>query len=230
LGCIIIEEKDAPSAREFLKDGISKVWKGRQPPEHVHFNKVQSHSQRKALLNMLKGLNFTSSIIAIRKDALSSSARDGMKCPRMYNYLAKHILERISWFAADRGDTVHITFASRSESSWEEFEDYIKILRRQNSHQIKFCHIGAIKNVPAAKERLLQAADWITSGVACGLNCDGFEEVETCYTEILWGKFWIRRSKLWPYGIKVLPHDYERKKEKLFRKIDAWLEDPASII
>lgn len=33
---------------------------------------------------------------------------------------------------------------------------------------------------------------------------------------------------MWSYGVKVLPSNCDRKKEKLFRKIDTWLEDPTS--
>ena len=229
LGCLIIQGRDEAGARAYLHDGIAKIWKGQKVPTHVHFNKVP-HVQRKALLNLITGLNFTSCVVALRKSALSPTTLDGLRCPRMYNYIAKHLLERLSWFGADNFQQMHLTIASRAESSWTEFEEYVELLRTRTDHYIKFPQIHSMRNTPAAKDVLVQGADWITSAVACGLNTDPFGEIESCYAEILWGKFWVRRGKLWPYGIKVLPTDHERKNEKLFRKIDAWLEDPTSII
>jgi hypothetical protein len=229
LGCLSIGQKEVAGARQYLNEGVAKVWKNQKTPSHVHFTKVTNHAQRKALLNMLCGLNFTACTVALRKSEMDSTTLHGLHCPKMYNYIARHLLERLSWYAADRSGQISITFATRNEDSWKQLKTYLSHLRTQNT-QIKWEHIGSIRNTPCQLDILLQAADWITGAYTAGLNPDGFGEVETLYTEILWGKFWMRKGKLWPYGTKVLPSNYDRTKEKLFRKIDAWLEEPTSII
>ena len=230
LGCVLLYERDVPGAKEYLTNGVARVWSGRKPPAHVHFQKVQSHSQRKALLHMASGLNFVASTVAVKKEEMPDQVLSRLKSPWLYNYVAKHLLERISWYGADRGQAVHVSFASRSESSWTEFESYIELLKTRPDHQIKFHYIASIRNTPANQNVLLQAADWMVSGYAAGLNPDSFGNVETCFTEILWGKFWMRYGKLWPYGTKILPAAVQRQNEQLFRKIDAWLEDPTTLI
>ena len=108
LGALIVQENEIPGAKAYLQKGVEGVWKGRKPPTHVHFQKVPTHGQRKALLHMLKGLNFTACTVAAKKRDFSGEILKGLKCPRMYNYLAKHLIERISWFGRDRNESVRL--------------------------------------------------------------------------------------------------------------------------
>jgi len=227
VGGWILPESQLQSIKKYLVDGAGKVWRGNKPPAHIHFQQIGSHSKRKALLKMLCGLNFTVVMTAAHKQSFRT--REHLKCPTLFNYMAKHLLERASWFAKESQQKINVTFASRAENSWLLFKQYIDLLKNRNDHQIKFDYIQSIGNIPANVNSLVQASDWITSGVANGLNPDEFRAVETGYTEILWGKFWMKNAKLWSYGLKILPSGFERKNEELFRKIDTWLEDPASI-
>ena len=230
LGAFIIRETEINPTKQYLANGVKNVWRGSRPPAHVHFQQISSHSKRKALLHMLCGLNFTAVVICSKKSSFREETLRALKCPTLYNYLAKHLLERLSWFAHDYGQKVRVSFASRNQISWTDFETYIELLRdRPDKHQIRFETIDSIGNIPANMNSCVQAADWITSGVACGLNPDEYDNVETAYAEILWGKFWVRKGNLWSYGIKCVPQ-FDSKKEKLFRKIGTWLEDPTTIV
>ncbi len=228
LGGLIVLEKEIQRSKEFLGSGVAGIYAGKKVPAHVHFHKIDSHSRRKALLTMLCGLTFNCIVMTSNKGQFHPDALKGLKCPKLYNYMARYLLERISWYGRDRGQKVNVTFASRSEVSWTCFEEYIEKLKEQQT-QIKFEYIGSITNIPANTNSMVQSADWITSGIACGLNPDPFDDVETRYAEILLGKFWKRGGNLWSYGLKVLPSGCDRKKERLFRKIDTWLEDPTSM-
>jgi len=84
-------------------------------------------------------------------------------------------------------------------------------------------------SIPANVNSLLQAADWITGGVAAGLNPDSYGQVELSYAEILWGKYWLRQGRFWSYGLKIIPTSHDQKQEKLFRRINTWLEDPTTL-
>jgi uncharacterized protein DUF3800 len=228
LGGLIVLERDVHGSKSYLADGVGRIYTGKKVPAHVHFHKITSHSMRKALLQMLCGLNFNAIVVASRKDAFHPDALRDLKCPKLYNYMARYLLERISWYGRDRNLRVNVTFASRSEVPWDAFAEYVNKLRDQPT-QIAFDYIAGLTNIPANTNSLVQSADWITSGVTCGLNPDECGDVETCYAEILWGKFWMRGKNLWSYGLKILPKTCDRKNERLFRKIDTWLEDPTFI-
>ncbi|MCU1251767.1 MAG: hypothetical protein JWQ49_4796 [Edaphobacter sp.] len=230
LGCIIIPESESEETKNYLRKGINRIWASGEPPEHVHFQGIRNHNQRKALLRMAAGLNFTSCMVPLKKGALRPEVLAGMRCPLLYNYAAKHLLERISWFGASRRQQVRITIAARNEDTWKGFKEYLDVLKiKTQEHDIKWEYLETIRSRPASHNLILQATDWVVSGFTLGLNPDQYDNVETVFTEIMWGRFWVRSGKFWTYGIRYLPTNYDRKDQELFRKIGAWLEDPTAI-
>jgi hypothetical protein len=230
IGGWVVPEAELDGIKKFLAEGAEKVWRGgNKPPSHIHFQQIASHAQRKALLKMLCGLNFTALSTVAHKQSFRKETLAAFKCPTMFNFVAKHALERVSWLGKSYQRTIAVTFASRAEDSWAQLKKYIEILRGRTDHQIHFNYIHSITNTPANVNSLVQAADWISSSVANGLNPDKYGNVECGYAEILWGKFWNKNGKFWTYGMKVLPYDFDRKNEELFRKIDTRLDDPTSI-
>jgi hypothetical protein len=230
LGAYIILESEMPSVKLKFLNGIKEIWKT-DPPDHVHFVDCP-HTKRKALLNLVKGINLTCMYVGVRKDALGEEAAKRLACPTLYFYLAKHLVERLSWFARDSGMKVRITFAQRSQVSFTELKSYFYdtlIHSGYPTHSIEFNCIDSMGSIPANVNTLLQAADWITGGFTAGLNPDTYDQVELAYAEILWGKYWMRSGKFWSYGMKYIPTTFDRKQEKLFKRIDTWIEDPTTL-
>jgi len=227
-----IPESEMNAMKCSLAAGVQHIWSGKTVPSHVHFCQA-SHTKRKALLQLVRGAssNLTIFAIAAHKPSLDPEEMSRLRCPSLYNYMAKFLVERLTWYAADCDKKVRMTFATRSQIPFGQLKTYLLCTLRGRSypvHDIKYERLDSIGNIPANHNWLVQGADWIASGFASGLNQDQHGQVEIGYTEILWGKFWIRKGNLWSYGIKVIP-DFDRNEEKLFRRIGTWMEDPTTL-
>jgi Protein of unknown function (DUF3800) len=230
LGAYVIRESDMNPIKTKIGEGVKQIWQT-SPPSHVHFVNC-IHTKRKALLHLVHGMDLTCMFVAAHKASLKPDEVKRLKCPSLYCYIAKHLVERITWYARDRNDPVRITFAQRSQIAFTDLKSYfydVLIHRAYPVHGIAFNFINSMGSIPANVNSLLQASDWITSGIAAGLNPDGYGHVELSYAEILWGKFWRRQGKFWSYGLKIIPTTVDHKNEQLFRRINTWLEDPTTL-
>jgi len=225
-----MQESEMNPVKTQIAIGVKQIWNA-SPPSHVHFVDC-THPKRKALLNLVQGINLVCCVTAAHKQSLNSDEVMHLKCPSLYCYIAKHVVERISWYARDRKEKVRITFAERSQISISDLKSYFfDVLKNRTYpvHDIAFDHIDSIGGIPANSNSLLQVADWITSGVAAGLNPDPYGQVELDYAEILWSKFWKRNGKLWSYGMKIIPTTFDNKTSKLLKRMNTWLEDPTTL-
>jgi Protein of unknown function (DUF3800) len=230
LGGYVMQEAEMNPVKGQIASAVKQIWNS-SPPSHVHFVDC-IHSKRKALLNLVQGINLTCSVTAAHKASLSDSEIKHLKCPSLYCYTAKHLVERISWFARDRNEKVRITFAQRSQISISDLKSYFYDVLKNRTypvHDIAFDHIDSMGGIPANANALLQAADWITSAIGAGLNPDPYGQVELSYAEILWGKFWKRNGKFWSYGMKIIPTTFDIKTSKLLKRMNTWLEDPTTL-
>jgi len=228
LGAYVIRESDMNPVKAKLTHGVSQIWRT-SPPAHVHFVDCP-HPKRKALLNLVKSIDLTCMFVAAHKGSLKPDEVQRLTCPSLYCYIAKHLVERISWYARDRNESVRITFAQRSQIAFSKLKSYFYDVLRHRSfpvHDIAFSCIDSMGSIPANQNSLLQAADWMTGAVAAGLNPDTYGNVELSYAELLWGKYWIRQGKFWSYGLKTIPRIEHN--EKLFSRINTWLEDPTTL-
>ena len=228
----VIPENEMNAMKKTLAEGVNHIWFGKTVPTHVHFCQA-SHPKKKALLQLVRGVNsnLTILVIAAHKPSLDPQEMNRLRCPSLYNYMTKFLVERLTWYAEFCGKKIRVTFASRSQIPFEQLKTYLLCTLKSRPypvHDIKYERLDSLGNIPANQNSLVQGADWIASGFASGLNPDQLGQVEVGYTEILWGKFWVRKGNLWSYGIKIIP-DFDRTKEKLFRRVDTWMEDPTTL-
>jgi hypothetical protein len=231
LGALVISESDIVSMKQQLRAGIERIWMKDKAPSEIHFHKT-THPKRKALLHLLRTFDVKVMLVAAHKASLDPSEVSRLKCPALYHYMAKHVVERLTWYARDKSKKIRITFASRPQVSLTEFKDYFfKILKSRSKpvHDIAWEWLESIGVIPASQNILVQAADWLCAGIGAGLNADPHGDVETRYAEILWGTFWVRRGNLWSYGMKVIPTTYDRSQSKMLKQIGTWLEDPTTL-
>ena len=228
----IIDESERDSVRTGIFSGAQKIWSGGTLPQDISF-KNTSHDKRKALLGLITKYDFHIVSVLANKRAFPAASQAGLQCPKMYNYICKHLIERITWYADDKGKDVMLTFSKRKQINFSTLKHYIlNTLRLQpkGSHDIKYPRLKSMNEAPAFTNMLLQVSDWIASSIGAGVNVNVHGDVELGYVEKLWGKFWIRRNNLWSYGMKCLPTQLIRNNHRLFRKVDAWLEDPNTLV
>lgn len=186
---------------------------GRRQGDVIHWINVKSHGQRLHLANTLLGFD-QAYIVAVvfSKWDVPNASPDGVRQPDyLYNWLLRLMVERLSWFARDRGDAIHMTFAQVKGLDPAKLEQYVETLKSCNT-QIAWeaLHLPVRIDTPANR-RMLQVAD-----AACGVICSAFEwddfgNNETRYLEVLKPRLWCRSAgKLHSYGLKLNPFPHPR--------------------
>jgi hypothetical protein len=91
---------------------------------------------------------------------------------RLYFYLARFLIERISWFGADRMDTVDLVFANRSNMLYCDLKEYLALLLNDRTCQIKpgVIDINRISCQNVGQLKLLQVSD------ICNSSCKRYKK------------------------------------------------------
>ncbi len=185
-------------------------------------------------MQLLSKFNYTIVCVAANKQRLTDEQKTRLTCPKLYHYLAKHIVERLSWLGRQHGQQVVLHFSSRKQIHFGKLHEYLFTTirhERVKTHDTDYRFIGGCGEALAKRNLLSQASDWVASGIAAGLNPDKYGNTEYEYCRAMWGKFWVRKGNLWSYGFKCLPTNcIHRAEQGLLRKIGTWLEDPTTLV
>ena len=220
LGAFIVRKEDQSTAFDAI-DFLKKALNFKSMDDELHWRNLR-HEKKKVIVRELEKVPFTAMVVAVWKWGLSEEDKRNLACfPRLYFFLVKLLLERLSWYARDTGTLVEITFSNRSHVSYDLLRHYVFTTLRQGdaNHSIDFNYLGPVRVVQNKQRKLLQAADAIASGFLNGIQSDYYGNVETGYSEKLKEKFWRKESKLYGYGVKLLPSDREaeiKKSNELF--------------
>lgn len=131
-----------------------------------------------------------------------------------YWYTTRHIIERVSWFCdecgrdEDDGDgTVKLVFSNRGGLKYDEFGDYLRVLKKQTT-QIRWnvINIDAIEVYHHAARAGLQFADCVASAFSAAVEPNFYGFNEPRYAEMLAPRVYCRKGNYLSYGIKVLPN------------------------
>ena len=112
----------------------------------------------------------------------------------LYRYATRLVLERVSWLCRDHrrpgeGDGfTEIIFSNRSNMSYEDIRDYLRLLRRQAADMPLKVQIDQsvidperIRSVEHSKLAGLQVADAVASGIHFALKVNRYGETEPAY-------------------------------------------------
>lgn len=208
VGACIMRAKWSPSAilwrDQILKEANKKT-------TTLHFSDL-NHAQRivacqSLVKNPLRGVSTMSHKASIPAETFTYRNQ-------YYWYLTRHIIERISWICRDyatqgEGDgRVKITFSRRGKMSYDEFKEYLIVLRDKKTTRIYWpaIDIDGIEAFDASTSAGLQLADIIASGCAFGVDPDPFGNCECRYAEILKRVLYCRKKNYMSYGTKILPN------------------------
>ena len=220
LGAFVVENKNHREAFNTI-DTMKTMIRFQDLNDELHFRNLQ-HEKKKAVIKLLSEMPFTALSVIMSKQWLSNDEKKNLsKFPRLYFFMIKCLLERLSWIARQRDALIEVTFSNRGHVTYDLLEHYIfTVLRHQDvNHSIDFNFLGPIRVVQNKQRKLLQAADAVASGLYNGLEPNVYGDVETAYIQKIKDKFWRRDGKLYDYGIKLLPADKEveiKKSNELF--------------
>ena len=191
---------------------------GIPPKKNLHW-KYLKHSEKVRYSQILAGLEQTRAVVvAVHKPSLTDreTFQGGF---RLYFYITRYLLERVSWLARDlhrpshaAGDgTVEVIFSNRQGMSYEELIAYIEKLQIDKGHgqkiEIDFNHVrlDQITARTPGKSMGLQLADAVASGFFNGLERDHYGNTEPRYAKNLKMTIYRHAHKVEGYGLKIVP-------------------------
>jgi hypothetical protein len=132
---------------------------------------------------------------------------------QLYFYLARYLIERVSWFCRDsrhpagENGQVKITFSRRGGMSYPDFRDYLLRLKQDPAVQVHWpvIDIDGIKAQDHSVRAGLQVADIVASSFACGIEPDRYGNCESRYAESLRRVTYRRNRNFLSYGVKLVP-------------------------
>ncbi len=224
LGAFIVNQDNHRQAFEAI-DSIKKTICFQDLEDELHFRNLR-HEKKKAVIRQLTETDFTALSVLMWKNGISEEEKRRLsKFPRLYFFMIKCLLERLSWLAKERNTLIEITFSNRGHISSQLLEQYIfTTLKCQDlDHSIDFNFIGPVRAVQNKQRKLLQAADAVASGIYNGLEPNAYGDVETAYIQKMKHKFWKKEGQMYGYGINILPFDKEdiiKKSNELFSLLE----------
>lgn len=184
----------------------------RPPKKPLHFRDLKHHHKR-PYLDLISKADLKTTSVVVHKPSLSSPETFKERY-RLYFYLARFLLERVSWYcrdnrlAGDSGDgTAEIVFSNRSGMSYQELTDYMDVLQGRDDVRIHWRAIDStqILAFSSGKRAGLQIADAVAGSVYSAVEKDQYGFAETQYLEMIAPTLYRRYGAALSYGLKFFP-------------------------
>lgn len=205
VAAVVVRGSDDPMLRSLLDKINADLGK---PGGHIlHWaENIRDHAQRKHVARLLNTAPMTCVAVLLDKESLMGRG-EGLSDPaRQYNYLARRLIERVSWLIDRRHGSGKLIFAHVRRFKYEALESYLDHLRRTDSG-IRW---EAIKSrYPIIEQpnkiRGLQVADLVAGCVYSAVRKDGFGDHEPAYLREIASRFWVGPTrKLHSYGLNLV--------------------------
>jgi len=199
---------------------------GKPPKTPLHFVDLK-HEQRVPYIRRVGTLPIRTVTVAIYKPLIQEPEKFQNTKYLLYRYATRMLMERVSWLCRDNrregegNGFSEIIFSNRSNMSYEEIRQYLRLLLRQHEADPQKVQIvpsvidpDRIRSVEHSKLAGLQVADAVASGIHFGVKVNRYGETEPAYLPHLRNSLYRHKGTLLGYGIKVWPEDYETIKTK----------------
>jgi hypothetical protein len=198
-GVIVPEENDL--ALSGCVDALRALLK-KPPPNPLHFRKLRRHGQKRAAMALLAKEDLTFSAVAIHKPQISTDYL--RQPPHLYNYAARFLAERLSWYADDRGRRLRLFFENRATTSYADLEGYMRWIQDDPDCTIRPCCIDSFQPVsPGLK--LAQVADFYASSTFAALEPDEWGFPTPDYLTLVGHQLYRHGQNVLGYGLKIFP-------------------------
>ena len=183
----------------------------RRPLRHpIHaVDHLKTHDKLMEAVEHLSRLPVRVFFVVLPKASTPADAAMRSDDTHVYNYLARMLLERMSWFARDIGLPAHPVFAAVARMPRRRLDDYISTLQRKDT-TIDWPWLKLPVEVDQAKNRVgMQWAD-IAGRAMLKATTPGTSpphRIEPVYLETLAPVIW-RRRRIEKYGIKSVQSDW----------------------
>jgi hypothetical protein len=124
----------------------------------------------------------------------------------LYHWTFRLMIERLSWFGHDRGDTVAATFAQVRGLKVDRLREYASLLKQSDTY-IRWKSIARLDLDNPANRRMLQLADAASGAVFAAFEPDAWGLTEQVYLNALRPAIWRRANReVWKDGLKYGPN------------------------
>jgi hypothetical protein len=196
------------AAHDSLSDLLARLRRdlGRRPGDTLHWRNVKGHAARLHLARTIGAQPWlTISAVVVCKRHLTGTLPSE---EHAYLYTLRFLMERLSWLARDRRETLSFTLAHIVRFQLAKLRQYEAALRADPGCKIAWPALdpgGGRIDQPHRVEGL-QIADAAASAIAAAFNADAFGNTEPRYlTEIAPRLYRRGRAPLTSYGLKMHP-------------------------
>ncbi len=213
----------------------------------VHFRDLK-HEQKVAFAKRIAKGPLRGITIACHKSMLNESEYLREK-NRLYFYLTRYLLERLSWICRDNKDgsnpnatLAEIVFSNRSNMSYDEIRNYLELLKLQSAvdSKIQICWDAIdpdqIKALPHNLRAGLQIVDAVASSWYNCFENGAYGFTEHAYAKAIHPIMYRRSGTLLGYGLKLWPgeafaairnnREYDWLQQRAIKKTGPGPEDP----
>jgi len=226
LSAVVTRIENDPRLVEVMRNCRRSI--GRPDDYTVHFRNLNHHQRLAVVAEIAKAPIRTVSVIC-QKPLLDSTEYLREKY-RLYFYLVRFLLERVSWICRAHRPEIHLSsaltkvvFSNRSAMSYDEIRSYLVQLRGSTDTEINWdaIHPDRITALPHRQRAGLQIADAVASSHYYAFEKSGYGFTEDRYARILLPSAFKRKqsASVLGFGIKIFP------KQALVAVRDAGLHD-----
>ena len=196
------------------------------PKTPLHFVDLK-HEQRMPYIRRVGALPIRVVSVLVYKPLIAEPEKFQNTKYLLYRYATRLLMERVSWLCRDHhkegeGDgSCEAIFSNRSNMSYEEIRDYLRLLLRQAADNPQRVQIDGkvidpdrIRSVDHAKLAGLQVADAVASGLHFAIKVNRYGETEPAYLPHLKSRIYRNKGVALGYGLKLWPEDFTTIKEK----------------
>lgn len=200
VGAVIVPEEDdlmLSHAVDDLRQLLNKP-----PPKPLHFRNLR-HNARRAAMDKLATYPFTFTIVAPWKPP-QGAGKAFPRPPYMYNWACRLLVERLTWYADDRGRGLNLFFSNRASTSYAQLQAYMNWIQNDPACEIRQ---GCIQGFQPVNQtvKLIQVADFYASASFMALEPDSFGNTEEDYLMRVKAQLYRRNNNLFSYGFKGWP-------------------------
>jgi Protein of unknown function (DUF3800) len=196
------------------------------PKFPIHFVDLK-HAQRIAYIQRVGNLPIRTVNVLTCKPLIREPEKFQSRPYLLYRYTTRMLLERVSWLCrshrrdGDGDGFTEIIFSNRSNMSYNEIREYLRLLIRESESDLIEIQIDKtvidperIQSVEHSKLAGLQVADAVASGIHFAVKCNLYGDTESAYITHLKNGFYRHKGEVMGYGIKIWPGDFESIKAK----------------
>jgi hypothetical protein len=204
LSAVIVDDTLVQAAKDLL--AAIRADLGRRPGDTLSWKNIKSHGQRLHAVQLIGASPLSLSSVIVCKRFLPGPLPSE---DHAYLYTVRFLLERLSWFARDRGTTIAYTLAMIHRFKTRKLRSYEENLKGRDDCKIEWTHIagpGRIDQPNRLEE--LQLGDLVASATAPAFEADRFGNTERRYLEALAPRLYRRgwgANALTSYGLKMHP-------------------------